>query len=290
MKKGFVFMVSLALLILLTACKKDKINLTNNVTFHQEVSIHYGNSREQVIDLYIPDQKFSGEREVFIMIHGGGWRGGNKSQLTLFTLAMMQRFPNHIFVNMNYRLASAAQYGIPNQTNDIKRVTMFLQERLRYKPKLILLGNSAGGHLSMLYAYHFDESKEVKAVINIVGPADLSDSGFKSYEDYSFVEKNLVDPQTVPRGTSAINFASPVQWINATSSPTLSYYGTTDKVVPLSQNLILDSILNKNNVIHESYEFNGGHLDWDKEPNHTFLIEKIDAFLKQIDKKKAHHY
>lgn len=285
MKKNILF-ITFLIFFLLTACDKSKINLGNNIGFNQEKNIHYGNNTEQVLDLYIPDTKFSGERDVFIMIHGGGWHGGNKSQLSLCMLSMMQKFPNHIFVNMNYRLASSTQYGITNQTDDIKSVTKFLQERLRYTPKLILLGNSAGGHLSMLYAYHFDSDKEVKAVINIVGPADLSDESFKSYEDYSFVEKHLVDPKNLPYGTSAVNFVSPVHWITTASAPTLSYYGTTDRIVSLSQNKILDSVLNQNNVIHESYEFNGGHLDWDKLSNIAFLIDKIETFLIHIDKKK----
>ncbi|REC59665.1 alpha/beta hydrolase [Chryseobacterium pennae] len=284
MKKSLRFIICL-IFFLLTACKENKISIGNNISFSKEKDIRYGKGPEQVMDLYIPDKKLTGERKVFIIIHGGGWRGGDKSQLTLFTFSLMQRFPDHIFVNMNYRLASAMQYGIPNQTDDIKSVTAFLKDRLRYSPELILLGNSAGGHLSMLYAYHSDIDKEVKAVINIVGPADLSDAGFKNYEEYSFVEKHLVDPKTLPTGTSAINFASPVHWITTTSSPTLSYYGKTDRVIPLSQNKILDSVLSKNNVIHESYDFNGGHLDWDKQPNNVFLINKIETFLKHIDKK-----
>ncbi|AZB08934.1 alpha/beta hydrolase [Chryseobacterium sp. G0162] len=284
MKKSLVF-ITFFIFFLLTACKESKISLGHNVYFNKEENIHYGNNPDQVMDLYIPDKKLIGEREVFIIIHGGGWRGGNKSQLTFFTLSMMQRFPDHIFMNMNYRLASATQYGIPNQTDDITKVTEFLKERLSYSPKLILLGNSAGGHLSMLYGYYFHADKEVKAVINIVGPADLSDTGFKNYEEYSFVEKHLVDPKILPTATSPVNFASPIHWITSASASTLSYYGTTDRVVPLSQKKILDSILSKNNVIHESYEFKGGHLDWDKRPNNTFLIDKIETFLKHIDKK-----
>lgn len=284
MKKSLLLIIFLTC-FLLTACKENKISLDKNTSFSKEINIHYGNSSEQVLDLYIPDKKFSQEREVFIIIHGGGWRSGDKSQLTFFTLSMMQRFPDHVFVNMNYRLASATQYALPNQTDDIKNVITFLKKKLNYKPRFILMGNSAGGHLSMLYAYHFDADKDVKAVINIVGPADLSDEGFKSYEEYSFVEKHLIDAKTLPVKTSAISFGSPVHWINSTSSPTLSYYGRTDRVVPLSQNKILDSVLSKNNVIHESYEFNGGHLDWDKQPHNTFLIDKIEAFLKKADKK-----
>ncbi|WP_347217085.1 alpha/beta hydrolase [Chryseobacterium sp.] len=284
MKKSVIF-IAFLFFIFFTTCKESKINIGNNISFNKEKNIQYGNNSEQVMDLYIPDTGFAGEREVFIIIHGGGWRGGDKSQLTFFTLSMMQRFPDHIFVNMNYRLASSMRYGIPNQIDDIKNVAAFLKERLRYSPKLILLGNSAGGHLSMLYGYHFNTDKNVKAVINIVGPADLSDVGFKNYEEYSFVEKYLVDPKILPKGTSAVDFASPVHWINTTSPPTLSYYGKTDRVVPLSQNKILDSVLTKNNIIHESYEFNGGHLDWDKQPNNTFLIDKIEKFLKPPYKK-----
>lgn len=284
MKKGLLFIICTTF-FLLTSCKEDKINLDHNISFHQEKNIHYGKNSDQVMDLYIPDKKFSGKHEVFIIIHGGGWRGGDKSQLTLFTFSLMQKFPDHIFVNMNYRLASATQYGIPNQMEDIKSVTQFLQERLRYDPKLILLGNSAGGHLSMLYAYHSDAEKKVKAVINIVGPADLSDTDFKNYEEYSFVEKHLVDSKTLPIGISAINFASPVHWVTPESPPTLSYYGKADRVVPLSQNNILDSVLRKNNVVHKSYEFSGGHLDWNKPPHNVFLINKIENFLKQADNK-----
>lgn len=284
-RKSAFILLSLCLYFLLASCKEKKITIGNSITFDKEENIHYGNDSEQVMDLYIPHKKSTEKRDVFIIIHGGGWRSGDKSQLTFFTLSMMQRFPYHIFANINYRNASQTQYGIPNQTDDIKNVITFLKRKLKNNPRIILMGNSAGGHLSMLYTYKFDSGKDVKAVINIVGPTDLSDPGFKTYQEYSFVEQHLVDPKILTKGISAVHFASPVRWIKNTSVPTLSYYGKTDRVVPLSQNKILDSVLNKNNVFHESYEFNGGHLDWDKSPNNIFLIDKIEAFLKKTDKK-----
>ncbi|MGU3374049.1 alpha/beta hydrolase fold domain-containing protein [Chryseobacterium sp. M5A1_1a] len=286
MKKKLIFVfLYLIFFFLLIGCNEKKITLGNDISFDKEENIHYGNDSDQTMDLYIPHKKSTKKKDVFIIIHGGGWRSGNKSQLTFFTLSMMQKFPDYIFVNMNYRLASQTQYGIPNQIDDIKSVTASLKRKLNYNPRLILLGNSAGGHLSMLYTYKFDSDKDVKAVINIVGPADLSDPGFKTYQEYSFVEKYLVDPKILPTGTSAIDFVSPVHWITNTSAPTLSYYGSTDRVIPSSQEKILDSILNKNHVIHESYQFNGGHLDWDKQPNDKFLINTIETFLKKLTKK-----
>ncbi|WP_454048166.1 alpha/beta hydrolase fold domain-containing protein [Chryseobacterium sp. Marseille-Q8038] len=286
MKKDVpIILICLVLLFTWNGCKEKKIELGKDIHFDKEENIHYGNSPEQIMDLYIPAKKSQGKKEVFIIIHGGGWRSGNKSQLTFFTLSLMQKFPDHVFVNMNYRLVSETNYGLPNQMNDIKEVSAFLEKKLRYNPKFILLGNSAGGHLSMLYAYKFDTDKRIKAVVNIVGPADLSDPGFKNYQEYSFVERRLVDPNVSGLGISRIDFASPVKWINKNSPPTLSYYGNSDRVIPSTQEKILDSTLNKNQVIHESYQFNGGHLDWDKQPNDQFLIDKIESFLKKAGKK-----
>lgn len=286
MKKDIkIILISLSLLFLWTACKEKKIKLGKDIHFDKEENIHYGNNPEQVMDLYIPSARTNKEKDVFIMIHGGGWRAGDKSQLTFFTLSMMQKFPDHIFVNMNYRLASATSFGLPNQTNDIKKVTELLKNKLGYNPNVILSGNSAGGHLSMLYAYKFDADKKVKAVINIVGPADLSDPGFKNYQEYSFVESRLVAPEIIQTGISKIGFASPVKWIKNDSPPTLSYYGSLDRVIPSTQEKRLDSALTANHVIHESYQFNGGHLDWDKHPNDQFLINKIETFLQKTHKK-----
>lgn len=284
MRKKVIFIVaSLHILFLLLNCKEKKVSLGGGIHFDKEEDIHYGNDPEQIMDLYLPHENPSKKRAAFIIIHGGGWRSGDKSQLTFFTLSMMQKFPDHIFANINYRPASTTQYAIPNQMEDIKNAAGFLKKKLHYAPQLILLGNSAGGHLSMMYAYHFDPLKKVKSVINIVGPTDLSDEGFKTYEEYSFVEKHLIDPKILPAGIAVNIFSSPVQWITPNIPPTLSYYGKTDRVIPLSQKRILDSVLNKNNVMNESYEFNGGHLDWDKEPNSIFLMEKIEKFLKRVN-------
>lgn len=272
------------LLLILSSCQQKTIDFGNNISFRIEKNIPYGKETEQKMDIYIPESTVK-DNDVFMIIHGGGWRGGKKSQLTSFTFDLMKKFPKKIFVNVDYRLASATSFALPDQTDDIKTAMNYLEKKLKINPKYILLGNSAGGHLSMMYAYKFDKDKKVKAVINIVGPADLNDPGFKKYVDYTFVEKQLINPKIVGTKTTLMNFGSPVYWISKTSAPTFSYYGMNDQVVPLSQMKILDSVLNKNNVYHESYEFNGDHLGWEKDSNSKFLIQKTDEFIKNIDKK-----
>jgi len=143
--------LALLFFVLLLNCKEKTINISKGITFDKQMDVSYGNDSEQKLDLYIP-KNTQQNKDLFIIIHGGGWKGGNKSQLTYFTLSMMEKFPQCIFANINYRLASENRFGIPNQTDDIDNVILFLEKTLKYKPNIILLGNSAGGHLSMLYS------------------------------------------------------------------------------------------------------------------------------------------
>lgn len=281
MKKHLLIFI---VLITLLGCQQKTVNVGNNISFKVENNVSYGKDPNQKMDIYLPE-KPNKKNDVFIIIHGGGWRSGNKSQLTFFTYSLMEKFPGNVFVNMNYRLASKTRFALPSQTKDIENVMNSLEKKLKYKPRFILLGNSAGGHLSMFYANKSDKNKSVKAVINIVGPVDLNDPGFKNYDEYSFVEKHLIDPKIVDKNISMMDFGSPVHWINKNSPPALSFYGLHDTVVPLSQKKILDSALAKNSVYYESYEFNGDHLSWEKETNATFLISKIVQFMKNINKK-----
>lgn len=265
--------------VLWYSCKEKTVQLSESVSFKKQKNVAYGTNFEQKMDLYIP--KGNRNKDVFILIHGGGWRGGDKKEITLFTLSMMEKFPNSIFANINYRLASALNYGLPNQAYDIGSVIKYIDANYGGKHNYILLGNSAGGHLAMFYGYKFNKSLNVKAVVNIVGPSDLSDPGFRNYSDYEFVEKNLIDPRSLTGKMTKTHFGSPVNYINPNTPPTISFYGTSDKVIPSSQKTILDSALNKNNVRNISYEFNGGHLDWSQQPHRDFIINRIEEFLEK---------
>lgn len=291
MKKYLLF--SFIILILFN-CKKEKtITLRNNVSFTVEKNLSYGNHSEQKLDFYLPNNKDS-IKGIFVLIHGGGWKAGDKSNLNYFALSMMEKFPDYAFANMNYRLADNKSFILPNQANDIDSALGFLVKRsskTKLNPQFILLGNSAGAHLSMLYGYNslFDNKHrtKVKAVVNIVGPADLHDPDFANYTDYSFLQKHMVDlTQPTPTDVTNLDIPNPVYWIKETSPPTISFYGNRDQVIPLSQKKILDSVLNKNKVYNRSYEFSGGHLDWSNEKNAPFVINSIYEFLKQVDKNK----
>lgn len=274
MKKSILLFIAT---FLLYSCKEKTVELSDSVSFEKQKNVAYGTNFEQKMDLYIPNGKKNGD--VFILIHGGGWKGGDKKEITLFTLSMMEKFPNSIFANINYRLATALNYGIPNQADDIAAVIDYIDSNHKGKHNYILLGNSAGGHLAMFYGYKLNRSQNIKAVVNIVGPSDLSDPEFKKYSDYDFVEKHLVDPKSITDKMTKAHFGSPISYINVKTPPTISFYGKFDKVIPMSQKTILDSALEENKVRNISYEFSGGHLDWSQQPHRDFIINRIEEFL-----------
>jgi acetyl esterase/lipase len=279
-------LVILLLILILLGCKEKTVNLGKDISFDKEINISYGTYSEQKLDLYIPKNKGS-IKGVFVIIHGGGWKAGDKSNLTFFTLSLMQKLPDYAFANINYRLADTNSFALPNQTDDIDSALGLLVKRFSTNVKFILLGNSAGANLSMLYGYNsffdFKHHHNIKAIVNIVGPADLLHKDFAHYSDYDFIEKHMIDLKTpTPTDLTSRDIPNPVYWINEKSPPTISFYGNNDQIIPLSQKSILDSALNKNTIYNQSFEFNGGHLDWDNEKNSPFLINKIDEFLKQI--------
>ncbi|WP_419868941.1 alpha/beta hydrolase fold domain-containing protein [Chryseobacterium sp. CT-SW4] len=258
------------------------MNTNENPDYESQLNILYGDHIEQKMDLYTPKNQSNIKKDIFIIVHGGGWNKDDKKELTSFTLELIRKFPNHIFANINYRLANHNRFGFPNQMEDVHSALDYLESRLNYKPRFIILGNSAGANISMMYSYKYDMDKRIKAVINIVGISNLSDPEFKKYEDYAFVEKYLVDSAVIPENQSAMDFASPITWISRNSPPTFSFYGTTDDIVPLSQKEFLDTALQSHNVLNESYTFVGGHVDWEYGEHAPFLLSKISEFLNRL--------
>lgn len=273
----------LFLFVLLLFCQQKNLDFGSGNIFTVEKNLHYGETKREVLDLYSP-QKAAENPLVFIFVHGGGWKGGDKSSFQSFMQELMRSSPGNYFANMNYTLASNAQFAIPAQTDDIQKVIAFLDMKLKNQSakKYILVGASSGAHISMLYAYHFDKKKQVKTVVNIVGPADLSSGKFSSYPEYRFVEKRLIDPKIVPENIPKEDFASPVYWIS-TAVPTVSFYGNGDTVVPVEQKSLLDSAFQGTAIRNYSFTFPGNHTDFEKDSNKKQIVKEILAFIGKPD-------
>jgi arylformamidase len=116
-----------------------------------ERDIAYGSDPAQRLDVYRgADAK---DAPVILMVHGGGWRRGDKGGPS-----MVKNKVEHwvgrgwVFVSVNYRLVPAANPA--EQAEDIARALAFAQGKARSwgadPARFVLMGHSAGAHLVAL--------------------------------------------------------------------------------------------------------------------------------------------
>ena len=111
----------------------------------------YGSHEDQRLDVYLPDNPK--DAPVIFMVHGGGWRIGDKEHGRVVDNKVARWLPQgYIFISANNRLIPDADPAA--QADDIGRALAFAQEHATEwggDPKrFILMGHSAGAHLVSL--------------------------------------------------------------------------------------------------------------------------------------------
>lgn len=268
-------------LFLLSSCTKDEM-VDNSLDANKADTLYqikYGIDNQQRFDLYLPAGRSKEKTGVFVLIHGGGWTGGDKDDLKDFFNGIIQLYPNNAVVNLNYRLATNGSPGNPKQIEDIKEAIKHLQDdKYQLKSSYFLFGTSAGGHLAMLYGYGFDPLHQVKAIGNMVGPCDFTDVGYTSNIFYLGVLAGYTGTIDYSNNKSLFYDVSPVKYVNSESPPTIGFFGETDPLIPISQKSILENTLNTAHVPNKMYVYPGGHGDWNTASTNDMIINLV-AFI-----------
>lgn len=115
--------------------------------------IAYGPDPLQRFDVYAPPQ--ANDAPVIFMVHGGGWRHGDKRAQTVVENKVARWVPKGaILVSVNYRLLPQADPI--EQARDVERALAFAQQKAAEwggdARKFVLMGHSAGSHLVALVA------------------------------------------------------------------------------------------------------------------------------------------
>lgn len=118
-----------------------------------EYDLAYGSDSLQKLDVYHPERRPNGI--VIFMVHGGGWRRGDKRADNVLGNKLAYYLSlGYTFVSVNYRLG--ASITPLDQANDVAKALAFCQDRARSwgcsPGKFILMGHSAGAHLVALLA------------------------------------------------------------------------------------------------------------------------------------------
>lgn len=125
-------------------------------------NISYGNHEDQKFDVYAPNKAVNSP--VIFMVHGGGWRIGDKGHGRL----IKNKIPffiskNYVFISTNYRMIPDADPM--EQARDVARAIAFAQKNAEKfgadKSKFILMGHSAGAHLISLLNADFSIAQSI---------------------------------------------------------------------------------------------------------------------------------
>jgi acetyl esterase/lipase len=277
MKK--LLLLPFLLLFLTVGCSSDddKAVVLQPLEALDIADIAYGSDPEQTMDVYLPEGRTE-DTKVIILIHGGAWVEGDKDDFTATVPIIQAEFPDYAIVNINYRLATEASPAYPKQINDIEKVIDFLDKSdYAIGNDYAFIGASAGAHLAMLYSYKFDPNHNVKAVCDIVGPADFTDPAYLSHPLYPLAAQALIGTATPT--IEQIAEVSPATHITALSPPTISFYGGQDPLVPASQGPRLKDKLDSFGVYNEfNFYPEGGHGDWDQ-ATYIEVYAKMSDFL-----------
>jgi acetyl esterase/lipase len=192
------------------------------------------------LDLAMPaDGK--GPFPAIVCIHGGGWKAGNRKDLT----ALTEHFAKHGFVAVTVSYRFAPKYKFPAQIEDCKASVRWLRanaEKYKINPDRIgAVGFSAGAHLSCLLGAADEkaglegkggnpkQSTKVQAVVSFFGPTDFTQKTWsKDIENIFFVP---FLGGTFEEKKDAYRQCSPIVYCTKDAPPFLFFHGTKDPLV-----------------------------------------------------------
>jgi acetyl esterase/lipase len=233
------------------SCSTDNSNNTGSLAYTQHINVSYGNDSDQKFDIYLPANRTI-ETKVLILIHGGGWSSGDKSDMNGFRDIIRQDLANVAIVNMNYRLADANNNPYPMQINDITTVINHLksnQDEYVISDDFGFIGVSAGAHLSLLWSYGFDTTNNIKMVCSIVGPTNFTDPAYLNNTNPEL--QDILDLYGVNPTTTFLEEVSPYHRATTSSPPTILFYGGQDPLIPTTQGTDMRDKLQSLGVTHQ---------------------------------------
>jgi acetyl esterase/lipase len=248
----------------------------DRVIVQEDIVFGTGGGRELRCDVYRPPAAVAKETGVLI-IHGGGWRQGNRKELRGYGILLGRL--GYPCVSTEYRLTDEAPW--PAQIHDVKACLRWMKANasdLGINPaKIVVEGNSAGGHLSLMVA----GTANLPAFEGDGGNAGVDTSVTASIAFYppTDLDRSLGRGGTFPDGTGPIDLlmgpdntaparaaASPLTHAKAGHPPTLLMHGNADEVVSSSESTRMYEALEKAGVPVEMHIYAQQPHAFDSDP------------------------
>jgi len=237
-----------------------------NVTLDQ--NIPYSDVLGGAVQMDVTRPKSPGTHPLVVLIHGGGFRRGNRSSYLPLAIRLAQE--GFVAATISYRFSPKFQF--PAHLHDAKSAVRFLRANSRRfsidGARVCALGSSAGGHLALMLGLtagvsQFEgdgpnptQSSRINCVVSYAGPTDFTRIYAKGFDAADVLPQYLGgDLRTA---LSAHINSSPISWVSPDDAPVLFVHGTADNYVPYEQVLWLAERLSQVGVETEVASFPGG--------------------------------
>lgn len=186
-----------------------------------DIAYRKGPSEACRLDLAMPENFGPELRPALVIIHGGGWSGGDKRDRPYRSMLLDYALKGYVVISVNYRLTREAP--LPACIEDCKCAVRWLKAHAKeYRVdtnRIVAYGHSAGAHLALM--------------MGLAGPeAGLEgDGGWDDYDSSIAAVAAGSPPTELPAMFGDPEKHSPITYVTADALPILLIQGTADRIV-----------------------------------------------------------
>lgn len=284
MNRAIRLLLAAVFLLNCTACKARGNILPTEVRYGEV------DGQKLLLDAYQPPKPAETLRPAVILIHGGGWAAGNRSDYR--DMGKWLASQGYVAFAISYRLVQKDHNQWPAQLNDVQRAVRWIRAHAKdyqIDPERIgAFGGSAGGHLvaclgTMDTLDNSDPalaafSSRVTCVVDMCGPTDLTEDFEPKVAKGKWCNE-IVENLLGGKERKGAREASPLFHVDRRTPPFLIFHGRKDDIVPLDQSERLLTALKAADVPAELVVFDGGHAI-EKQEELLDFVTRTDRFLK----------
>jgi len=263
------------------------VKMISNVVYGQN-ALYNGQMTNLTLDIYMPNQLVNYKRPAVLLLHGGGFIYGDKTDSTVTVLSNFLAHRGYVVYNANYR-KGMQQANQANAGNAYYRAVQDAKCCVRYIRKtgvqygidtsqIFIGGFSAGAMTSIAVAYM--DQQDVPSWISYSSLGNLEDAGGNT--GFSSRVKAVVSISGGVYDTTSI--------FDDETEPIYSFHGTNDGTIPYTSGLSYGIMVYGGYTVNQKaiesginstlHTFiGGGHMPAQSSPQMDTVIRESAAFI-----------
>ncbi|KAF2955146.1 alpha/beta hydrolase [Marinitoga sp. 38H-ov] len=246
---------------------------------------------ELKLDIYYPKEKKEKYPVVFFT-HGGGWVSGFRNQRNNISWCRFLASKGFAVVSIDYRLGISYTMNeiLSDYTDALNYIKKSADKLYLDKNNIVLMGLSAGGHLTLLY-YAFntflnntEKIEGIRGLVLYYAPGNLMQMFDKNVKSIFAKVATATTLKGLPNKTKEGEYIyySPVFWINENMKPILLVHGQKDRTVPVLSTIELFKKLKEKGIETKILIHKNGDHAFEFENNDIQTIKILDETIKFI--------